>query len=65
MQIFRIALFPGDGIGPDVTAEAVRILRVVEAGVDGFRLETEEFSIGAGEFLRRGTACRLSLGESD
>lgn len=53
-ETFRIALFPGDGIGPDVTAEAVRVLRAVEARIDGLRLETEEFSIGAGEFLRSG-----------
>jgi 3-isopropylmalate dehydrogenase len=27
---FRIALLPGDGIGPEVTAEAVKVLRAVE-----------------------------------
>ena len=54
MKTFRVALLPGDGIGPDVTGEAVRVLRAVEARVDGFRLETEEFSIGAGEFLHSG-----------
>jgi 3-isopropylmalate dehydrogenase len=54
MKTFRVALLPGDGIGPDVTKEAVRVLRAVEARVDGFRLETEEFSIGAGEFLKNG-----------
>ena len=26
MSIFRIAVYPGDGIGPDVTAEALRVL---------------------------------------
>ncbi len=52
---FRIALFPGDGIGPDVTAEAVRVLRAVEERIDGLDLETEEFSIGAGEFLKSGS----------
>ena len=53
-ETYRIALFPGDGIGPDVTAEAVRVLRAVEERVVGLRLETEEFSIGAGEFLKSG-----------
>ncbi len=28
----RIAVYPGDGIGPEVTAQAVRVLRAVEAG---------------------------------
>jgi len=54
METYRIALFPGDGIGPDVTSEAVRVLRAVEERVVGLRLETEEFSIGAGEFLKNG-----------
>ena len=53
-ETFRIALFPGDGIGPDVTAEAVRVLRAVEERIDGLRFETEEFSIGAGEYLKCG-----------
>jgi 3-isopropylmalate dehydrogenase len=54
---FRIALLPGDGIGADVVSEAVRVLseavRVLRA-VDGLRFETEEFSAGAGEYLRSG-----------
>jgi 3-isopropylmalate dehydrogenase len=29
---FKIAVLPGDGIGPEVTAEAVRVLRAVAAG---------------------------------
>jgi 3-isopropylmalate dehydrogenase len=54
MKTFRIALFPGDGIGPDVTAEAVRVLRAVEQQVEGCRLEFEVISIGAGEYLKSG-----------
>jgi 3-isopropylmalate dehydrogenase len=51
---FRIALLPGDGIGPDVTAEAVRVLRAVETRIPGLALNFEEFSIGAGEYLKNG-----------
>ena len=29
MASYRIALLPGDGIGPEVTAEAVRVLEAV------------------------------------
>ena len=54
MKSFRIALLPGDGIGPDVTAEAVRVLHAVEEQVVDFHLEFEEFSIGAGEYLKNG-----------
>jgi len=53
-ETFRIALLPGDGIGPDVVAEAVRVLRAVEERTGELRLETEEFSIGAGEYLKSG-----------
>ena len=54
METYRIALFPGDGIGPDVITEAVRVLRAVEERIDDLRLETEEFSLGAGEYLKNG-----------
>jgi len=39
--IFRIAVLPGDGIGPEVTAEAVKVLKAVEE-VQGplFRFQT-------------------------
>ncbi len=51
MKTHRIALLPGDGIGPEVVAESVKILEAVQ---DGFRLEFQEFSVGAGEYLRSG-----------
>ncbi|HEY2019219.1 MAG TPA: isocitrate/isopropylmalate dehydrogenase family protein [Bryobacteraceae bacterium] len=53
-ETYRIALLPGDGIGPDVVSEAVRVLRAVEARIDGLRFETEEFSMGAAEYLKHG-----------
>ena len=51
---FQIAVLPGDGIGPDVTAEAVRVLRAVEACLPGARFHFNEYSVGAGEYLRSG-----------
>ena len=42
----RITVLPGDGIGPEVTAEAVRVLQTV-AVIQGFRFEFEEHLIGA------------------
>lgn len=47
----RIALLPGDGVGPEVTAEAVRALEAVP----GLELNFEEFSAGAGEYQRSGS----------
>jgi 3-isopropylmalate dehydrogenase len=53
-ETYRIALLPGDGIGPDVISAAVRVLSAVEGRIGELHLETEEFSIGAGEYLKNG-----------
>ncbi|HKY44119.1 MAG TPA: 3-isopropylmalate dehydrogenase [Pyrinomonadaceae bacterium] len=42
---FKITTLPGDGIGPEVTAEAVRVLQTI-AGIHGLRFEFEEHAIG-------------------
>ncbi len=54
MSHVRIALLPGDGIGPEVTGAAVRILQAVEACSDDLVFRFEEHSAGAGEYLRTG-----------
>jgi 3-isopropylmalate dehydrogenase len=41
---FKIAVLPGDGIGPEVTREAVRVLRAVSEGK--FDLQFEDLPIG-------------------
>ena len=41
----RITVLPGDGIGPEVTAQAVRVLQTV-AAINGHRFEFEEQAIG-------------------
>jgi 3-isopropylmalate dehydrogenase len=51
---FQIAVLPGDGIGPEVTAEALRVLRAVERRLSGTRFHCAEHSVGAGEYLRSG-----------
>jgi 3-isopropylmalate dehydrogenase len=51
----RIAVIPGDGIGREVTPEAVRVLRAVAAA--GKRaLELVEFDWGADKYLREGVS---------
>lgn len=47
----RIAVVPGDGIGPEVVREAVRVLERVQA-TQGVELEFTEFDWGADKFLR-------------
>jgi 3-isopropylmalate dehydrogenase len=49
MTTHRIAVIAGDGIGPEVTAEA---LKVVEAA--GVKLDTTEFDLGGARYLRDG-----------
>jgi 3-isopropylmalate dehydrogenase len=45
----RIAVIGGDGIGPEVTAEALQVVRA--AGVE---VETQEFDLGGARYLRDG-----------
>jgi 3-isopropylmalate dehydrogenase len=52
---YRIAVLPGDGIGFEVTREAVRVLEAVAKG-SGVRLELEEALIGGAAIDDAGTA---------
>lgn len=54
MNTAEIAILPGDGIGPDVTAEAVKCLHAVEDRTGKRLFKFEEISVGAGEYLRSG-----------
>src|SRR5512134_2162596 len=49
----RFAMVPGDGIGIDVTREAVKVLRAV-ADLASFELELEHFDFGADRYLQTG-----------
>ena len=50
---FQIAILPGDGIGPDVVREALRVLESL-ASLTSLSFEFREFSVGAGEYLKSG-----------
>lgn len=54
MKEYQITVLPGDGIGPEVIAEAVRALRAVEAKIPSTRYILTEHPAGAGEYLRNG-----------
>ena len=45
----RIAVIGGDGIGPEVTTEALKVVRA--AGVD---IATTDFDLGGARYLRDG-----------
>jgi 3-isopropylmalate dehydrogenase len=51
-RTIKLAVIAGDGIGPEVVAEAVKVLHAVLP--DEVTLETTEFPFGAGHFLETG-----------
>ena len=58
----RIAVIPGDGIGKEVTPEAVKVLKAVGAPA-GQGLEFVEFDWGADKYLREGVSLPLGAVE--
>ncbi|HEX9654782.1 MAG TPA: 3-isopropylmalate dehydrogenase [bacterium] len=50
----KIAIIPGDGIGIDVTREAMKVLETVQ-GLHKLPLEVRQFDFGADRYLRDGT----------
>ena len=54
MKEFKIAVYPGDGIGPDVTREAMRALESVQSKVGGFQLQFTSFDWGANYYTKNG-----------
>ena len=46
MKRFSLAVLPGDGIGPEVTTEAVKVLHAA-ADLFGYRIDTGEHAVGA------------------
>ncbi|GIT79441.1 3-isopropylmalate dehydrogenase [Leifsonia sp. LS1] len=52
-QTVKLAVIPGDGIGPEVIAEAVKVLDAVSAGSD-LAFEKTHFSLGADRYLATG-----------
>ncbi|MGH9631103.1 MAG: isocitrate/isopropylmalate dehydrogenase family protein [Bryobacteraceae bacterium] len=53
-QIYRIAVLPGDGIGPDVIREACKALDAVAQRMPELSFEIRHYQVGAGEYLRSG-----------
>ena len=49
----KLAVIPGDGIGPEVIAEAVKVLDAV-TGASGLAFEKTNFSLGADRYLATG-----------
>ena len=56
LRRFKIALLPGDGIGPEVVAPCRVLLDRVAEAVGGFALDYEEIEAGAALYTRIGEA---------
>jgi 3-isopropylmalate dehydrogenase len=51
--MYRIAVIPGDGTGPEVVREGLKVLEAV-ASAEGFRYETQTYDLGGDRYLRTG-----------
>lgn len=61
-KTFKIAVLPGDGVGPEVVAEAVRVLQTVgESGKFVFSFDVREF----GGFAIDSRGKRFGIGRGD
>ncbi|MDP6555965.1 MAG: 3-isopropylmalate dehydrogenase [Pirellulaceae bacterium] len=52
-DILKIAVIGGDGTGPEVTAEALKVLAAA-AEIDGFEFSTQDFEFGGEHYLKTG-----------
>ena len=52
-SVLKIAVIPGDGTGPEVTAEALKVLAAVSK-LEKFAFETQPFDWGGERFLKTG-----------
>ncbi|MEM7209208.1 MAG: isocitrate/isopropylmalate dehydrogenase family protein [Pseudomonadota bacterium] len=53
---FTIAVFPGDGIGPEITPPVLTLLSKVQSHVGGFALNFDVLPAGAGHYKEYGSA---------
>ncbi len=51
--MYKIAVIPGDGTGPEVTAEAVKVLKAAQSKFN-FKCELTEFDFGGERYIRTG-----------
>ncbi|HPJ07024.1 MAG TPA: isocitrate/isopropylmalate family dehydrogenase, partial [Deltaproteobacteria bacterium] len=50
---YSIAVIPGDGTGPEVVAEGIKVLRAV-APAEGFKIDFTSYDFGGDRYLRTG-----------
>lgn len=53
VALYKIAVLPGDGTGPEVVREALKVLDVISRKM-GFKYETVEYDLGGDRYLKTG-----------
>ena len=53
MHVLKLATLPGDGTGPEVVAEGLKVLEAVSKK-NGFEFSTQEFDFGGERYLKTG-----------
>ena len=56
MKQYKIAVLKGDGIGPEIVNEAIKVLNAVAAS-ENFKLEYTEFLLGGSAYDKTGDPC--------
>lgn len=51
--MYKLAVMPGDGTGPEVVKEGLKVLEAIAAKI-GFKYETEQFDFGGERYMRTG-----------
>lgn len=54
MPVYQIAVLPGDGIGPEVTKEALKVLKILSDIDSTFQFETTSFPWNSEYYLKHG-----------
>ncbi|ALS79427.1 tartrate dehydrogenase [Planococcus kocurii] len=54
MTTYKIAVLPGDGIGPDVTKEAIKVLESLKRQDPTFNIDFQQFEWGSEYYLEHG-----------
>ena len=54
MRKHKIAVIPGDGIGPEVLDAGLEVLKALAAQDGGFTFETEHFDWSSKQYLEKG-----------
>jgi 3-isopropylmalate dehydrogenase len=53
MKTYKIAVLPGDGTGPEVIAEGVKVLKILESKI-GFKIDFTTYDFGGDRYLATG-----------